>query len=476
MNLAEPTMVTIQVDSAWLVVLAVSFVTLPVVVLLRRVISTFGGSTPGILLLIPLLLPLVAALLFQQTVLPEISVLKPAASALLHPSEEVYQLLLLDGGKVVIPYALTGSAGPWLILFGASLSSFMLLRRLHGHIAIRRLLHRSRLVEPDSPLATTAARLAQSAGASKTPSLYISEVERLGALTTGGRRPAVILSQDLFEHLDETELEAVLAHEIAHVAARDVRVITLGGVLRDMVAWNPAAHIAYRYLRRAREVEADRRAASLTGDPLAVASGLVKMCKLVGPGAGKRRMAALSFAKRKEGVKARVSGLLALADGRAQLREFHWAPHFFASVVVVALGLQVGAQLARANGSALAFVWGTPETASTEVWSAEPDIWEPKQKRTENGAQKGKRSVTGRKAKKRATARRIEAMIQRPMALRARDVPVWIDTVVKVAKERGLPAKVILQQTSQNWGTRSLMGDTGSFGTYWIQREPSQDR
>jgi hypothetical protein len=50
--------------------------------------------------------------------------------------------------------------------------------------------------------------------------------------------------------------------------------------------------------------------------------------------------------------------------------------------------------------------------------------------------------------------------------------------LVKVAKERGLPAKTILQQTSQNWGTRALIGDSvvGSFGTYWIQREPSQAR
>ena len=477
MDLAGPTMVTVQVDSAWLVIFAVSLAVLPFVVLIRRAVGAAGGSTPGAVLLIPLVLPLVAAVLFQHGVLPEISVLRPAASALLQPTGDVYQLLLLDGGRVVIPYALTGSAGPWLILIGGSLSSFMLVRRIHGHIGVRRLVHRSSRIDPDTPLATTVARLAAAAGSKRTPDVFICPVAGLGAFTTGGRRPAVVLSEDLLEHLDEAELEAVLAHEIAHIASHDVRAIAIGGVLRDMVVWNPLAHVAYRSLRNSREIEADRRAAALTGNPLAVASGLVKMCKLVGGRTGSRRIAALSFRRRKERVSARVSGLLTLADGRAQVRDVNPLPYLLASALVVTLGLQVGAQMGRANGSALAFVWGTPEVAVDEVWPGEPSVWEPKEMRTEKAGDKGATRSKGA-ARRRARARDLDALMLSPMALRARDVPVWIDTLVKVAKERGLPAKTILKQTSQNWGTRALIGDgvVGSFGTYWIQREPSQAR
>jgi Zn-dependent protease with chaperone function len=467
-------MVTVQVDSAWLVIFAVSLVVLPFVVLIRRAVGARGGFTPGALLLIPLVLPLVAAALFQHGVLPEISVLRPAASALLEPSDTVYQLVLLDGGRVVIPYALTGSAGPWLLLIGGSLSSFMLLRRIHGHIGLRRLVRRSRRIDPGAPLATTVTNLATAAGAKRAPDLFICPVAGLGAFTTGGRRPAVVLSEDLLEHLDDEELEAVLAHEIAHIASHDVRVIAIGGVLRDMVVWNPLAHIAYRYLRNSREIEADRRAAVLTGDPLAVASGLVKMCKLVGGRTGRRRIAALSFRRRKERVSTRVSGLLILADGRAQVRDVHPLPYLLAAALVVTLGLQVGAQLGRANGSALAFVWGTPEVTAGDVWSGEPDAWEPKRKRSERARHKTKPGP----ARARLLARDLDDLMLSPMALRARDVPVWIDTLVKVAKEQGLPAKSILMQTRQNWGTQALIGDsvTGSFGTYWIEREPSQDR
>jgi Zn-dependent protease with chaperone function len=474
-NLAEPTMVTIQVDSAWLVVLAVSLVTLPVVVLLRRLISGAGGSIPGLLLLIPLVLPLVAAMMFQHGVLPEISVLKPAASALLEPSTEVQHLLLLDGGKLVIPYALTGSAGPWLILFGGALSTVMLFRRLHGHLAVRRVVAASQLLDPSEPLVIATARLAEDAGLARTPDLFLSEARGLGAFATGGRRPAVVLSVDLLETLDDAELEAVIAHEVAHIAARDVRAITLGGVLRDMVAWNPMAHIAYRYLRNARELEADRRAAALTKNPLAVASGIVKMCKLVARRPGKRRLAAVAFLKRKERVSTRVSRLMALADGNVQVREMHWSPYLFASVLVIALGLQVGAQLARADGSALAFVWGRPEIERADVWVAEPSAFEAKEHRT-------KEEAIGRskRAKARAAVRpaNLAALIQRPVALRARDVDVWIKAVIRAARERGLAAKPILQRTQENWGSSALIGgsSSGSFGTYWIQREPSQDR
>jgi Zn-dependent protease with chaperone function len=472
-NLAEPTMVTIQVDSAWLVVLTVSIVTLPVVVLLRRLITGAGGSVPGLLLLIPLILPLVAAVLFQHGVLPEISVLKPAASALLEPSSDVQHLLLLDGGKLVIPYALTNSAGPWLLLIGGILSTIMLSRRFHGHLAVRRVVARSRRIDRAHPLALSAARLAAEAGLTRTPDVFLSECRGLGAFATGGRRAAVVLSIDLLGKLDECELEAVIAHEIAHIAARDVGAITLGGVLRDMVAWNPLAHVAYRYLRNARELEADRRAATLTHNPLAVASGIVKMCKIVSGHPGKRRMAAVTMLRRKERVSTRVNRLMALADGRAQVREMHWSPYFLASVLVVALGLQVGAQLARADGSALAFVWGRPEIERADVWVAEPNAFEAKEHRSKQAGRK--RAKNGRAQVRPAN---LAALIQRPVALRERDVAIWIRAVIRAAKERGLAAKPILEQTRQNWGSDALIGgeSSGSFGTYWIQREPSQDR
>ena len=78
-----PTILALQADSAWFVIVAVSLVTLPVVLLLRRLIDRPGGLASGILLSLPLALPLVAAVLYGHPVLPEIAVLRPALQAVL---------------------------------------------------------------------------------------------------------------------------------------------------------------------------------------------------------------------------------------------------------------------------------------------------------------------------------------------------------------------------------------------------------
>ena len=125
------------------------------------------------------------------------------------------------------------------------------------------------------------AMLAGAAKAKRVPAVLVLPGWACGAFAVGGRRSRILISRSLLEALDDDELEAVLAHEVAHVAAKDMRVLALAGLLRDMTAWNPFSHVALRRLLRDRELEADRLAASITGKPLAVASSLIKMCDLL---------------------------------------------------------------------------------------------------------------------------------------------------------------------------------------------------
>ncbi len=67
---AAPTILALETDSAWVIVVAVSLVTLPAAMLLRRLIARPGGAAAGVLLALPLFLPVVAALAFQRAVLP----------------------------------------------------------------------------------------------------------------------------------------------------------------------------------------------------------------------------------------------------------------------------------------------------------------------------------------------------------------------------------------------------------------------
>ncbi|WP_226005417.1 M48 family metallopeptidase [Natrinema salinisoli] len=112
---------------------------------------------------------------------------------------------------------------------------------------------------------------------------------------TAGYRPAtstIVVSRGLIETLDDPELEAVLAHEVAHIANRDAAVMTFLAVPAasasatvDRHVANPVlavpAAVAYAVSRWCvalvssyREYVADDGAVAITGDPAALASAL----------------------------------------------------------------------------------------------------------------------------------------------------------------------------------------------------------
>ncbi len=105
------------------------------------------------------------------------------------------------------------------------------------------------------------------------------------AFTCGIFRPMIVLSTWMVEHLDRRELEAVLAHEMEHVARRDYLVVWLSMILRDAFFYLPTCHIAYRQLQQEKEFACDDLAVGVTRRPLALASALAKVWQnaIVGP-------------------------------------------------------------------------------------------------------------------------------------------------------------------------------------------------
>ena len=114
------------------------------------------------------------------------------------------------------------------------------------------------------------------------------------------RAPELHLTRGLLDALEGAELEAVIAHELAHVANRDATVMTVvggpslalteGGARMTRGGWWPMqigallalaigqlSSIGTRALSRYRELSADRGAAALTGRPAALASALLKV-------------------------------------------------------------------------------------------------------------------------------------------------------------------------------------------------------
>lgn len=146
---------------------------------------------------------------------------------------------------------------------------------------LARLLLSERLLAACPPLrdaATTAglAALARRLGIDPPP-LRVLAIEAPLAVTGGLRWPTIVLSRWLVEQLDRRELEAVLAHELAHVARRDHLARWLGRLLRDATVYLPSSWYAWRVLEADEELEADALAVELTERPLAMASALGKV-------------------------------------------------------------------------------------------------------------------------------------------------------------------------------------------------------
>ena len=143
------------------------------------------------------------------------------------------------------------------------------------------------------------------------PRVAVSDVDLPNAFATGRspNRSVVCVTTGLLARLDADEVEAVLSHELSHVAHRDVTVMTvasaagvIAGFLTRMALWGGLSRnrdsntammglailavsvLVYvvsfmltRVLSRYRELAADRAGALLTGRPSVLASALTKV-------------------------------------------------------------------------------------------------------------------------------------------------------------------------------------------------------
>lgn len=112
---------------------------------------------------------------------------------------------------------------------------------------------------------------------------------------TDGTSPVVVISEGLAAELPQDQLEAVLAHEFAHVANDDVRLVTWVLVPLVTAEWLAEADEGssdpfYRFLvfvatigvgifSRGREFVADRAAAIATGSPAGLAGALERLAQ-----------------------------------------------------------------------------------------------------------------------------------------------------------------------------------------------------
>lgn len=115
----------------------------------------------------------------------------------------------------------------------------------------------------------------------------------------------------VLDELSDEQLEAVLAHELAHCLRHDPVVMLLIDALRRVLFFQPLLHVAQRDLAVLAELTADEVAAELTGDRRAVAQSLTECAGRV---AGQPALFGAAMASRPSAFADRIHRLLQPGD------------------------------------------------------------------------------------------------------------------------------------------------------------------
>ncbi len=229
----------------------------------------------------------------------------------------VQAVVLLSGMAMTLGLCAWLIAGPeGLILTVVALAAAMIVVPSLSPSTIMRL-HRAVPIEPWRlpGLNATLAELSRRAGLPAMPALYWMPEAGLNAFAVGtGVRSAIALSDGVLRMLDPREVEAVLAHEIAHIAAGDTGLLRLTESIAHVTRLTALLGMSASFLMllangeavplwvmvlfagaptavtllqlafsRNREFAADLGAARLTGDPLAITGALERIDLLTRP-------------------------------------------------------------------------------------------------------------------------------------------------------------------------------------------------
>jgi len=111
------------------------------------------------------------------------------------------------------------------------------------------------------------------------PRLLVFETPAAVLHYHGIASPTIVAARGIAERLPPDQLRAAIAHELAHVRRHDVAHSWILLALRLGQWFNPVAQVVGRRAVQEMEWEADRVAARVTGDPLAIARALVSTAR-----------------------------------------------------------------------------------------------------------------------------------------------------------------------------------------------------
>jgi beta-lactamase regulating signal transducer with metallopeptidase domain len=201
----------------------------------------------------------------------------PAVAAPLAVAKPATPQAALAASPVRIPTLWIATLETWVLpvwSIGVLLLSF---RLVWGCLQISRMRRRGAL--PDETLRSLVATLAQRLGIRQAVGVLIASDEA-GPSVVGWIRPVVLVPASALLGLTPDQLEAVLAHELAHIRRHDYLVNILQVIVETLLFYHPAVWWVSARMRHERELCCDDLAVGCCGDAVCYARALTKLERL----------------------------------------------------------------------------------------------------------------------------------------------------------------------------------------------------
>jgi bla regulator protein blaR1 len=156
-------------------------------------------------------------------------------------------------------------------------------------------------------------------------------------LTVGWLRPKILLPRE-WREWDRLKLDAVMAHEGAHVRRRDGLVAALAGINRCIFWFHPLAWWLERKLTRLSELACDESCVATLGNREEYARLLLDMARVVDGSQGRLRQHALTMAAGSH-LRRRIDSIL--QEGRTSSRGLTWTG--WAAIALCGIPVVLGA-------------------------------------------------------------------------------------------------------------------------------------
>ena len=171
---------------------------------------------------------------------------------------------------------------PVLLLLWICGVCVLTLRLMTGWIYVQRLRTHGVTAAPDA-MQSSAARLAKRLHITRAVALLESSLVEVPTVI-GFVKPVVLVPASALAGLTPQQIEAILAHELAHIRRHDYVVNLLQTLVETVLFYHPAVWWLSHRIRVERENCCDDLAVSLCGDPVAYATALADLETLRGSG------------------------------------------------------------------------------------------------------------------------------------------------------------------------------------------------